>query len=194
MADIIPIAVIGIGCRFPGDANSPEQLWGLLSEGRTGLREIPSDRWNAESFYHPDETAREAINTKKGYFLNQDVSQFDARFFGFSSAEAEQTDPQQRIVLETAYEALENAGIPVESIKGSNTSVYVSVFARDYDRMTWKDVPQVPKYAISGNGEAILAARISYVFDLRGGAMTIDTGCVRVRSLDLMAPGADFYS
>lgn len=175
--NIEPIAVIGIGCRFPGGVNSAEDLWDLVSKGRTGLSEVPPERWNANSFYHPDPEARESLNTKKGHFLKQDVSAFDARFFGFSAAEAEQTDPQQRIVLETTYEALENAGIPLESLKGSDTSVFVSVFARDYDRMTWKDIPQIQKHAITGNGEAILAARISYVFDLRGGAMTIDTGC-----------------
>lgn len=181
MAKLDPIAVVGIGCRFPGGVGTPEELWHLVSEGRTGLTEVPSDRWNANSFYHPDPEAKEALNTKKGYFLKQDVSEFDARFFGFSTAEAEQTDPQQRLILETTYEALENAGISLDSIKGSDTSVFISVFARDYDRMTWKDLPHVKKHAITGNGEAILAARISYVFDLRGGAMTLDTGCVSLR-------------
>lgn len=83
MANIEPIAVIGIGCRCPGGVGSPEELWNLLSEGRTGLSEIPADRWNANSFYQPDPEAREALNTKKGYFLQQDVTEFDARFFGF---------------------------------------------------------------------------------------------------------------
>lgn len=113
MDNIEPIAVIGMGCRLPGGVGSPEDLWHLLREGRTGLTEIPPDRWNANSFYHPDPEAREALNTKKGYFLTQHVAEFDARFFGFSAAEAEQTDPQQRIPLETTYEALENAGAPL---------------------------------------------------------------------------------
>lgn len=88
-----PIAVIGIGCRFPGGVGNPEELWDLVSQGRMGLSEVPSDRWNANSFYHPDPQAREALNTKNGYFLKQNVAEFDARFFGFSASEAEQTDP-----------------------------------------------------------------------------------------------------
>lgn len=85
------------------------------------------------------------------------------------------------MLLETTYEALENAGVLLDSLRGSDTSVFVSVFARDYDRMTWKDIPLIGNHSITGNGEAILAARISYMFDLRGGAMTLDTGCVRLR-------------
>lgn len=178
MPQVEPIAVIGMGCRFPAGIGSPDQLWELLSEGRSGLTEVPADRWNAEAFYHPNSEGREAISTKKGHFLTHDVSEFDARFFGFSSIEADHTDPQQRLLLETTYEALENAGIPIEDLRGSDTSVFVSVFTRDYERMAYKDLTQISKYQTAGTGEAILANRISYNLDLRGGSMILDTGCV----------------
>jgi acyl transferase domain-containing protein len=89
-------------------------------------------------------------------------------------------DPQQRLLLETTYEALENAGIPMETVRGSNTSVFVGVYGRDFDRMGYKDLPQITKAHTTGAGEAIMSNRISYLFDLKGASMTIDTGCVRV--------------
>ncbi|KAM7184358.1 hypothetical protein V8F20_012255 [Naviculisporaceae sp. PSN 640] len=172
-----PIAIIGIGCRLPGNVGSPEDLWRLLSTGGSGWRLVPADRWNADSFYHPEATSIQAYNTKSGYFLSQDVADFDSRFFGFGSHEADVTDPQQRILLETTYEALENAGIPIESLKGSDTAVYAAMFARDYDRMGYKNLESLSKFHIGGTGEAIIANRISHFFDLRGISMTIDTGC-----------------
>ncbi|KAK4210859.1 hypothetical protein QBC37DRAFT_27292 [Rhypophila decipiens] len=171
------IAIIGIGCRLPGNVGSPEDLWRLLSTGGSGWRHVPADRWNADSFYHPEATTIQSYNTKSGYFLSQDVADFDSRFFGFGSHEADVTDPQQRILLETTYEALENAGIPIESLKGSDTAVYAAMFARDYDRMGYKNLESLSKFHIGGTGEAIIANRISHFFDLRGISMTIDTGC-----------------
>ena len=135
MAEPEPIAIVGMGCRLPGSVGNPEEFWRLISEGDSGWGQVPADRWNAESFYNPHGDAIQAYNTKSGYFLTQDVKDFDSRFFGFALIEADATDPQQRILLETTYEALENAGIPLESIKGTDTAVYAAVFARDYDRM-----------------------------------------------------------
>lgn len=173
----VPIAIIGMGCRLPGGAHSPEKLWEMLTEGRSGRCEIPDDRWNKDSFFHPDPEAKEAINSRHSYFLQQDIAAFDARFFGVHAPEAHTMDPQQRILLETTYEALENAGIPLQKIKGSDTSVFMGVYARDYDRMTFKDLSHVPKLHMIGTGEAIVSNRISYLFDLKGPSMTIDTGC-----------------
>lgn len=173
-----PIAIIGMGCRFPGGVGSPEELWQLLSKGATGWGTVPADRWNADSFYHPDATSIQAYNTKRGYFLTHDVAHFDSRFFGFGSHEADVTDPQQRILLETTYEAFENGGISIESIKGSDTAVFAAIFARDYDRMGYKNLETLSKFHIGGTGEAIIANRISHFFDLRGTSITIDTGCV----------------
>lgn len=138
--DVEPIAIIGMGCRLPGNVGNAEDLWRLVSSGGSGWKMVPADRWTREAFYHPDKAAMQSYNTTSGYFMDQDISHYDSRFFGFSSAEANLTDPQQRILLETTYEALENAGIPMESLKGSDTAVFAALFARDYDRMGYKDL------------------------------------------------------
>lgn len=172
-----PIAVIGMSCRLPGGASNPEKLWKMLSEGRGGWGKVPEDRWRSKSFYHPSNEAKEGYNAESGYFLQEDISAFDPSFFGIMSYEADGIDPQQRILLETTYEALENAGQTLESIQGSDTSVYIAAFARDYDRMGYKDISHMSKYRMTGTGEAILSNRISYVFDLKGASGTVDTGC-----------------
>ncbi|KAK2011526.1 beta-ketoacyl synthase domain-containing protein [Colletotrichum eremochloae] len=172
-----PIAIIGIGCRLPGGSDNPDKLWDLLSEGRSGWREIPADRWNKDSFYHPDPEAKEAVNFKGLYFLDQDIAAFDARFFNIHPHEAHCLDPQQRILLETTYEALENAGQTIAGIKGSDTSVHVGAYATDFERMGYKDTARTPKAHMIGTGIAILSNRISYVFDLHGPSSTVDTGC-----------------
>ena len=121
----IPIAVIGMGCRFPGGANSPEDLWSMLAEGRNAWTEMPANRFNHSAFYHPyPEIGGDFTNHKGGHYLSQDIEEFDASFFGVSRLEAEAFDPQQRLVLEASWEAVENAGIPMNKFRGSNTSVY----------------------------------------------------------------------
>ena len=172
------VAVVGIACRFPGGAQDPESLWSMLAEGRDGWREVPQDRWDCKSFYHKSPDAKEATNFSHAYFLDQDLSAFDARFFGIPGAEAAGIDPQQRLLLEVTYEAIENAGIPMESLRGSNTSVHMAMFAKDYDRMGYRDGSQMHKTHIIGSGDAILANRISYLLDLKGSSNTLDTGCV----------------
>lgn len=171
------IAVVGMSCRFPGGATDPEKFWALLEEGKSAWSEIPSDRFTWESFYHPNPDMNGTINHRGGHFLKQNLAAFDAPFFGISPAEAQGIDPQQRLQLETAYEAIESAGIPIEHLKGSNTAVYIAVFSRDYDHMMHKDTNYFAKSHMSGSGDAILSNRISYVFDLKGPSMTIDTGC-----------------
>jgi acyl transferase domain-containing protein len=178
MSDITPIAIIGMGCRLPGGANSPEELWDMLYEGRSGHVPIPITRWNADAFYHPDPRAKESIPFRHGHFLDGDVAAFDARFFGIPPSEAKGMDPQQRLLLEVSYEAIENAGIPLESLQGSDTGVFMAEFARDYDRMMQKDISQVHKLHVLGCGDAILANRISYFMDFKGPSFTLDTGCV----------------
>ena len=174
---IVPIAVVGIGCRFPGGADDPEKLWSMVSEGRTAWSDVPSDRFKWSSFHHPNPDINGTINHRGGHFIEQDLSTFDPTFFGISPSEAHSMDPQQRLQLETAYEALENAGIPLEQVKGSNTAVYVAIFSRDYDRMMFKDTSDLTKYHLTGVGEAVVSNRLSYTFDLKGPSMTIDTGC-----------------
>jgi acyl transferase domain-containing protein len=173
----VPIAIVGIGCRFPGGANSPEELWQLLSEGRDAWSEVPADRFNEAAFHHPDQDVNGTISHRGGHFLSGDISRFDPSFFGISSIEAQTMDPQQRLQLETVFEALENAGIRPNQIRGTDTSVHMAIFARDYDRMMYKDTEDLGKYHMTGIGEALLSNRISYVFDLKGPSMTIDTGC-----------------
>ena len=162
-----PIAIVGIGCRFPS-ATGPEQLWNNISEGRSAWTDVPEDRYNWKSFHHPNLDIQGAHNQRGGHFLSQNVAAFDARFFGLAPAEAGAMDPQQRILLEVAYEALENAGLPVEKIQGSNTGVFVATFTHDYELMNNKDPLDLPKYLLSGIGQAILANRISYTFDFKG--------------------------
>ena len=171
------IAIIGIGCRLPGGADSPRGLWELLREGRSAWSDVPSDRFRWQSFHHPHHELSGATNHRGGHFLRQDVTAFDATFFGISSAEATAMDPQQRIQLETCYEALENAGIPLERCRASNTAVYMAIFSHDYNTMVYKDLEDIPRYNAVGSGAAILSNRISHAFDLRGPSMTIDTGC-----------------
>ncbi|KFA59987.1 hypothetical protein S40285_08484 [Stachybotrys chlorohalonatus IBT 40285] len=172
-----PIAIVGVGCRFPGGASDLDKLWQLISEGRSGQTEIPKSRWNADEWFDAYPEAKQSMVTKHGYFLQEDISQFDAKFFGISNAEAHCMDPQQRLFLMTTYEALEDAAIPVETLRGSNTSVFASIFERSYDRMGHKDLSTIGRTHLNGTGESILSNRISYCFDLRGPCMTIDTGC-----------------
>lgn len=181
------IAIIGMACRFPGGADNPESLWSMLAEGRDGRKEVPKDRWNWKSFYNQNPETKDSTNYSHGYFLDEDVAAFDARFFGIPGADAGTIDPQQRLLLEVTYEALENAGLPIEDLRGSDTSVHMAMFARDYDRMGYKDVSELDTGHIIGTGEAILANRISYVLDLKGSSYTVDTGCVSLR------PGFQIY-
>ncbi|KEY67212.1 Sat13 [Stachybotrys chartarum IBT 7711] len=174
----VPLAIVGIACRFPGDATNPERFWDLLANARSGWSRVPNDRWNEEAFWHPDPDDTNGTNNHMGgHFLNQDLARFDAGFFNVTPQEAASMDPQQRLLLETTYEALESAGIPQEHIRGSNTAAYMAMFTRDYDRNVYKDMMSIPKYHVTGTGDAILANRISHLFDLRGPSVTMDTGC-----------------
>ncbi|KAH6608313.1 hypothetical protein Trco_004626 [Trichoderma cornu-damae] len=174
----IPLAIVGIGCRFPGDATNPEKLWDLIASGRSAWSKVPADRWNEEAFWHPDPDDTNGTNNHKGgHFLSQDLGRFDAGFFNITPQEAASMDPQQRLLLETTYEALESAGVRQEDIQKSNTAVYMAMFTRDYDRNVYKDMMSIPKYHVTGTGDAILANRISHLFDLTGPSVMMDTGC-----------------
>lgn len=172
-----PVAVVGIGLRLPGNVMNVEDLWTLLCEGRNCWTNVPRDRFNEAAFLHPNADASGAYNHRGGHFLNQDVAAFDAEFFHLSSAEAQAMDPQQRILLETTYNAFESGGSTLESIRGSKTAVYIAMFSSDYDRNIYRDTDDIPRYHTVGTGEAMLANRISYIFDLTGPSITLDTGC-----------------
>jgi acyl transferase domain-containing protein len=140
-----PAVIVGMACRVPG-AKNPSQLWDLISQQRDVQKKIPEDRWNVDNFYEPNGAHKGTTNAKYGYFLDQDIGNFDAGFFGISGKEAEAMDPQQRLLLEVVYEALENAGITLAEIEGSQTSVFCGCFTKDYDMMIAKDWDMVSSF------------------------------------------------
>ncbi|KAI8942361.1 hypothetical protein NX059_000437 [Plenodomus lindquistii] len=125
-----PIAIVGSGHRLPGGANSPSSLWNLLKTAPDLCREIPADRFSTTGFYHPDGQRHGTTNVRHSYFLDEDIRLFDAAFFNINAHEAESIDPQQRILLETVYEALEAGGKTLEKLRGSDTSVYVGTMSK----------------------------------------------------------------
>ncbi|KAL3484692.1 hypothetical protein BJX62DRAFT_243695 [Aspergillus germanicus] len=172
-----PIAIVGLSCRLPGGADTPDRLWDIISRKQQCWSPIPPSRYNEAAFHHPDPDAKSTHNARGGFFLDQDVAAFDAPFFGIPAAEAVAMDPQQRLLLEVTYEALENAGLTIDTIRGTQTGVYVALVSRDYDRQIYKDPSAIPKHHLTGCGDATACGRISYVFDLRGPCMSLDTGC-----------------
>ncbi|HEV7975506.1 polyketide synthase [Amycolatopsis sp.] len=164
-----PIAIVGLGCRLPGGVNGPEQFWRLLSEGLEAVSEVTPDRW-AEYAGVPAET------TRWGGFLD-DIAGFDAEFFGIAPREAARMDPQQRLMLEVAWEALEHAGIAPASLRGSRTGVFVGISGTEYGALSLADVAGVDAWVGTGAALAIAANRLSYALDLRGPSMSVDTAC-----------------
>ncbi|KAF1941682.1 hypothetical protein EJ02DRAFT_491319 [Clathrospora elynae] len=173
----MPIAVIGFGCRFPGDATSGEKLWDLLVEKKSARTEVPPDRYNVDAFYNPDGDRFGTCNNRGGHYLTEDVSLFDAPFFSISPAEAMAMDPMQRLLLEVTYEALENSGTPLSNVSGSRTSCYVGCFTKDYEEMQRRDMELAPKYQSTGASQTMLSNRLSYFFNLKGPSVSIDTAC-----------------
>ncbi|MGB6553888.1 MAG: beta-ketoacyl synthase N-terminal-like domain-containing protein [Candidatus Binataceae bacterium] len=169
------IAVIGVGCRFPG-AKDARAFWDLLSNGVDAIQEVPAQRFSLNEFYDPDPAAPGKIVTRWGGFIEQ-VDQFDAQFFGISPREAARMDPQQRILLEVAWEALEDAGQVRERLAGTSTGVFIGISNTDYGRMQFNDPDRIDAYAGTGNALSIAANRISYIFDFRGPSIAIDTAC-----------------
>ncbi len=174
-ADYEPIAVIGVGARFPGAENA-DAYWDMLSNGRDGIRKVPADRWDAEQFYDPTPATPGKMITKQGGFMDG-VDQFDPHFFGISPREAVHIDPQQRLLLEVTWEALESAGIAADQAVGSRTGVFVGISANDYSRLQSGTTESLNPYSGTGNAFSIAANRISYVFDFHGPSMSIDTAC-----------------
>ncbi len=171
-----PIAVIGLGCRFPGGASSPETLWRLLCEGQNGICEIPAERWDAEAYLDDNVAQPGKMTTRWGGFL-QDVDRFDAAFFGISPREAQQMDPQQRHTLEVAWEALEDSGIDPGRLRGSAAGVFIGSMWSDYARLTHGDPEAIDAHTATGQDTSIISARISYFLGLRGGSLTVNTAC-----------------
>ena len=173
-----PIAIIGIGCRFPGHVNGPGTFWQMLCNGVDAITEIPPDRWSIRSFYDPETGTPGKTYARWGGFL-EDIDMFDAGFFGISPREAALMDPQQRLLLEAAYEAFEDGGQALENIAGSNTAVYIGVSTADYQliQSAHDDQEAVELHSTTGSVMSIVANRISYCFDLKGPSVALDTAC-----------------
>lgn len=149
----------------------------MLLDRRSGHCGIPESRFRAEAFYHPDADRPGSINSTSGYFIREDIHAFENAFFGIHNKEASSMDPQQRKLLEVAYEALESAGVTLEAISGSNTGVFVGNFTVDHMTMQYKDPEYFSRYSATGSDPTILANRITHCFDLRGPSSVIDTAC-----------------
>ena len=171
-----PVAVVGIGCRFPGGAVGPEGYWNFLTNGGDGISEIPPDRWNADEYYDPDQFAPGRMSSKWGGFL-PDVAGFDADFFGISPREAEAMDPQQRLMLEVAFEALEHAGIATDELSGVRAAVMMGVYYTEYQTISAANPDNIDAYSATGNAHAVAVGRIAYLLGLRGPAVAIDSAC-----------------
>ncbi|MCA9962481.1 MAG: polyketide synthase, partial [Anaerolineales bacterium] len=171
-----PIAIIGIGCRFPG-ADGPDAFWELLRDGVDAIGEVPPSRWDVDAYYDPDPDAPGKMSVRWGGFLT-DVDQFDATFFGVSPREARSMDPQQRLLLETSWAALEHAGIPPTAVSGSSTGVFVGVTVNDYLQLqAAQTVGQIDAYRITGNALNSNAGRLSYFLGVHGPSLIVDTAC-----------------
>ena len=160
-----PIAIIGSGCRFPGEVNSPSNLWELVRQPHDLLSRIPGDRFSSKGFYHPNGLYHGSSNVQDSYCLSENPRQFDAKFFGIKPAEASAMDPQQRLLLEMVYECIDSAGLKMENLRGSNTAVYVGLMCGDYEAMLLRDTDTMPTYHATGIGRSIMSNRISYFFD-----------------------------
>ncbi|KAE8267617.1 hypothetical protein A4X09_0g4729 [Tilletia walkeri] len=170
------IAIVGVGCRLPG-ADTPSKLWDVLADQKDVQSRIT--RFNAAGYYHPDGTRKGVTPVQHAYFMEGDnvLGEFDSKFFNITPIEAAAMDPQQRILLETVYEAIESAGIALEDFVGTDTAVYTGIFVTDAHTALLRDIDQTPKYQATGTSNSIAANRISYFFDLHGISTTVDTAC-----------------
>jgi acyl transferase domain-containing protein len=177
LVSLEPVAIVGMACRFPG-ADGPEALWRLVAGGNDAIEVVPPERWDAEALFDPDPNAPGRTYARWGGFL-RDVEHFDAEFFRISPREARSMDPQHRLVLQVAWEALESAGIPAVELESSPTGVFVGLMHQDYlRRIVWDcEVGDVDPLILSGNGASFASGRLSWLLGLRGPSVTLDTAC-----------------
>jgi acyl transferase domain-containing protein/acyl carrier protein len=171
-----PIAITGIGCKLPGGIDSPSALWTSLLAAEDLITETPPDRWNAAAHYHPSRDAPGRTYSRWGGYVT-DPAGFDAEFFGLSRREAARMDPQQRWLLEAAWESLEDAGVPPAALAGTGAGVYVGISSCDYGDIQKRGRYEVDVHTTSGSALSIASNRISYLFDLRGPSLSVDTAC-----------------
>lgn len=173
-----PVAIVGMGCRFPGGADSPEAFFDLIRRGVDAISEIPPDRWDGDALYNSDPDAPGKMYIRHGGFVGN-LKEFDARFFGISPREARSLDPQQRLLLEVTWEALEHAGIAPDSLFNSQTGVFVGICSDNYLQMLLSEIghADIDGYISTGNAFSAAAGRIAYVLGLKGPALSLDTAC-----------------
>ena len=173
-----PIAVVGIGCRFPGGANDTASFWQLLREGREAIREVPQDRWKIDDFYDPDPATPGKMVSRFGGFLDE-IDKFDAGYFGIAPREAAMMDPQQRLLLEVTIQALESGAIPPSSLAGTQTGVYLGMASGDYGQLQIQhgDSSLLDMHFASGNAHSIASGRLAYLLGFKGPGVTLDTAC-----------------
>ncbi len=174
-----PIAIVGLGCRFPGGIENLENLWEALIQKKDLSKPIPEGRWNHEKVYDPDPLRPGKTNARTAMFLENDVRAFDAAFFGIVPREAKSIDPLQRMILEVVYEALEEANIPSDQLKGSNTAVYIAIGNTDYIQARFRsgNLETVDVYDATGIPFATASGRVSYLYDLQGSSYALDAAC-----------------
>ncbi|KAL2849620.1 hypothetical protein BJX68DRAFT_275890 [Aspergillus pseudodeflectus] len=170
------IAVIGLACRFPGEASGPQQFWDLLCKGRSAYSSA-SKRWNVDAFHHSKRGRLGTSVARGGHFLEQDLAAFDAAFFNISQNEASSMDPQQRLTLEVSYEAFENAGVPIDKLSNSSTGCYIGGFTSDWREALTRDAEAAPMYTGTGVGSEFLSNRVSWFFNMKGPSLTLNTAC-----------------
>ncbi|KAI0403947.1 ketoacyl-synt-domain-containing protein [Xylaria palmicola] len=174
---IMPIAIVGMSCRLPGNVASPAEFWELCARARSGYSAIPPERFNTASFQHPNPGKAGCHNPVGGHFLNTDLAAFDAPFFSLTEKEAISMDPQQRLLLECTFEALENSGVPKHNIVGKDVGVFVGGSFPEYESHLFRDPDTIPMHQATGCAYAMQSNRISHFFDLKGPSFTTDTAC-----------------
>ena len=173
-----PIAIVGLSCRFPGEARNPQRFWEELIQGKDAITKVPPDRWSVEEFYDPNPDLPGKMYTDQGGFLSE-IDRFDAHFFGISPREAVKLDPQQRLLLEVSWEALEESGLLAAGASLAQTGVFIGATTNDYARVLLGNgnLEEIDAYYLSGNPLNAIAGRLAYTLGLQGPCLVIDTAC-----------------
>jgi len=172
------IAVVGIGCRFPGNSNNVDQFWNLLKNGKDAIIDVPANRWDRHTYYHKERGFNGKTVSQRGGFIDN-FDKFDPHFFGITPREATFIDPQQRVLMEVSWEAMEDAGIVTKNYVGSDTGVFIGAFTLDYQHVQFNldHLDQIDLHSATGSMMTLVANRLSYVYDFTGPSIAIDTAC-----------------